>query len=34
MLVIVAVVVLILIGAIILVVIGMRESTGEDPLQA
>ena len=34
MLVIVAVVVLILIGALILVVIGMRESTGEDPLQA
>ena len=34
MLVIVAVAVLILIGAIVLVIIGMRESSGEDPLQA
>lgn len=34
MLVIVAVVAVILIGAIVLAIIGMRESTGEDPLQA
>ena len=34
MLVIVAVAALILIGAIVLVIIGMRESSGEDPLQA